>query len=160
MTNSDKILLTLTLLGVGGITFYLLSKSAKKLSAQMLYPVRTVITAPYGDRISPTTNLPEFHNGIDLRAGVGDPIISPADGIVTSQYSNTAGGNQMLIKHTNGYTSGYAHLSAYLVTEGEAVKQGQEIAYAGDTGVVTAAHLHFTLRDQDGNLVNPETYLS
>lgn len=85
------------------------------------------------------------HNGLDLAAPTGTPIIAPLDGIVSAIYTNSAGGNQLLILHTNGITTGYAHLSKTLVKMGDYVKQGQPIAQVGNTGKSTGPHLHFTV---------------
>lgn len=129
------------------------------LVSKFLYPVYGKITSTYGNRINPVTKQAQFHNGIDISGNVGDLIRSPSDGVVQSQYYNSAGGNQMIIKHTNGFTSGYAHLNKYLVKHGDKVTRGQAIAEVGKTGQVTGPHLHFTLRDTSGNTVNPVNYL-
>jgi murein DD-endopeptidase MepM/ murein hydrolase activator NlpD len=161
--NKEWIFWALTGVGISGIAYYfLVHKKKVSSSSGFTFPTDNhTITSPFGYRTHPVSGESDvFHNGIDLRAAEGDPIYAPADGVVTSEYSNDAGGNQLLIKHSNGFTSGYAHLSAYLVTEGETVRKGQVIAYAGATGTVTAAHLHFTLKDQSGSYLDPSTYLS
>lgn len=128
----------------------------------MLYPLATQgrITSSFGNRTNPITKQPQFHNGIDISAPVGTRIISPADGRVKALYSNTQGGNQLIITHDNGYTTGYAHLSSYAVKLNERVIQGATIAGVGESGQVTGPHLHFTLKDAKGNFLNPVNYIS
>lgn len=128
-------------------------------SKKFIRPLIGPITSPFGDRTNPVTGYLDFHNGIDIAAPTGTKIISPADGKVTSIYNNSLGGNQLIIKHANGFTSGYAHLNSYLVKTGDEVKQSDLIATVGKTGEATGPHLHFTLRDEKNNYVNPELYI-
>lgn len=121
---------------------------------------RVIITSDYGYRVHPITQVKSFHNGIDISVPSGSGIYAPASGTVLSQYSNEAGGKQMVVKHNTGKITGYAHLSTYSVPVGAKVKKGQEIAKSGATGKVTGPHLHFTLKDSNGNYLNPQKYLS
>lgn len=126
---------------------------------KLLYrPVPGKITQAFGPRKHPVTGEPDNHNGIDLAAPIGTPVLAPAAGRVKSIYSNTAGGKQLIVEH-NGFTTGYAHLSAYSVTVGQTVAAGQVIAKSGNTGNTTGPHLHFTLRDGKGLLTDPAKYL-
>jgi len=116
----------------------------------MILPLKKYrITSRYGMRGV------NFHNGIDLAAPVGTEIYSPADGVVSFVINNTLGGLQIGVKHNNGFTTGYAHLSETNRKVGDAVRQGEVIAKVGNTGTSTGAHLHFTVR-QGGMVVNPE----
>ncbi len=121
------------------------------------YPVKGRISSPFGNRIHPVTKSPSFHNGIDIAAPSGTPILSPESGRVINRYENATGGKQLIIEHSNGYVTGYAHLSDYAVKSGDNVKKGQLIGYVGTTGRVTGAHLHLTLKKQ-GVYLNPENY--
>lgn len=125
----------------------------------MKYPVQGKITSPYGNRIHPISGVQKFHNGIDIGVSTGTPIIAPAPGTVTKKYTDSLGGNSLVIKHDNGFSTGYAHLSAWEVEIGDKVHQGQTIAKSGNTGNSTGPHLHLTMRDQNGGYVNPEDYL-
>lgn len=116
------------------------------------------VTSKFGNRVHPVTKVYKLHNGIDLGGANGTPIYAPQKGVVKSIYSNSTGGNQLIIEHPNGYTTGYAHLQGYNVQEGDTVKNGQLIAYLGSTGPVTGPHLHFTLK-KDGDYLDPETVL-
>ena len=77
------------------------------------------------------------------------------NGVVENVYSNPEGGNQLIIKHDNGYTTGYAHLAKALLKKGDKVKQGDIVALSGNTGKSTGPHLHFTLKDKTGNWMDP-----
>lgn len=126
----------------------------------MIFPLLNTITSPFGDRVHPISGSKQFHNGVDIRGKTGDKIQSPDSGTVVDVYSNSTGGNQLIIKHDNGYTTGYAHLSKALVKTGEKVTKGQVIGEVGATGNVTAAHLHFTLKDDRGSYIDPSKILS
>ena len=120
-----------------------------------LRPVITKISSPFGYRVNPVTKQQQFHNGIDLPVPVNTKIKSPMNGVVENVYSNPAGGNQLIIKHDNGYTTGYAHLTKALLKKGDKVKQGDIVALSGNTGKSTGPHLHFTLKDKTGNWMDP-----
>lgn len=100
-----------------------------------------------------------MHKGTDFRASVGTPIYAPADGIVESVFKNDRGGNQLVLKHESGYTTGYAHLHEYDVKKGDRVKSGDIIAYTGNTGTSTGPHLHFTVK-RYGDSLNPMDVLT
>lgn len=125
----------------------------------------------WGWRSDPISGLRSWHNGIDLGAAEGTPIYAPWDGVVHI-WKDELNGNGMRITHSGvpGVAkTGYAHLQAYddSICEGCTVKRGQKIAYVGNTGKSTGAHLHFTLWS-DGTIVvdgeshsdaNPMPYL-
>ncbi|OGC88859.1 hypothetical protein A2419_02415 [Candidatus Adlerbacteria bacterium RIFOXYC1_FULL_48_26] len=89
------------------------------------------------------------HNGIDFRAPVGTPVKAALTGTVQEinlgAVKNCQYGKWVLVKHNNGLTSLYAHLSSIAVNKGDPVGTGQVIGYAGDTGYATGPHLHFTV---------------
>jgi murein DD-endopeptidase MepM/ murein hydrolase activator NlpD len=99
------------------------------------------------------------HNGIDFAAAVGTPIKAVLDGVVQgvgdtdTACKGASYGKWVMIKHPNGLSSVYAHLSLSKVAEGQTVKTGDVIAYSGATGYVTGPHLHFTLLASDGSQV-------
>lgn len=145
------------LLGFGAVAGVLASRAKRKV---LLYPVANPnITSPFGQRKHPITGKQSFHNGIDLAGKVGQAIAAPADGVVKASFTNDAGGLQLIVSHDNGFTTGYAHLSKVLVAVGQRVTQSQVIAQMGNTGESTGPHLHFTVRNSSGNLVNPVDYL-
>ncbi|MDO8664333.1 MAG: peptidoglycan DD-metalloendopeptidase family protein [Candidatus Liptonbacteria bacterium] len=93
----------------------------------------------------------QWHNGIDIAAPVGTEIYAPADGTVINVGNQdrfcprAAYGKFMEIKHNNGLTTLYGHLSLYIVSIGQKVTRGQLIGYVGKTGWATGPHTHFTV---------------
>lgn len=131
----------------------------RKQGMALSWPVVGKITSAFGNRVAPTAGASTPHTGIDIAAPVGTPVKCPANGTVTNVYTNGSGGNQLIIQHDNGLTTGYAHLSRYGVKSGDRVINGQIIAYTGNTGLTTGPHLHFTVKDKTGQFVDPLTYL-
>lgn len=86
------------------------------------------------------------HTGTDFAGAVGDPIVAPARGIVALADTFYLGGRVLYIDHGAGLVTGYLHLSAHEVAEGDVVEPGQLIARVGATGRVTGPHLHFIVR--------------
>ncbi|MBS1635352.1 MAG: M23 family metallopeptidase [Bacteroidetes bacterium] len=133
-----------------------LSDQASGKIAGWLKPVSAKITSGFGYRTDPKTGKQgEFHNGIDLAVPVGTQVRSPMDGVVDLVNSGGDGGNQVIIRHTNGYRTGYAHLSKQLVKKGDKVKQGDVIALSGNSGKSTGPHLHLTMTDPSGAKIDP-----
>jgi murein DD-endopeptidase MepM/ murein hydrolase activator NlpD len=86
------------------------------------------------------------HEGIDIRAAVGTPVRAVADGVVTAVSRGEHAGLFIKIQHDFGWTSRYMHLSESLVSVGESVSKGEQIALSGQTGVKQSGpHLHFDL---------------
>jgi LysM repeat protein len=96
------------------------------------------------------------HLGIDIAAGAGAPVYAADSGVVTMAQGgyNYGYGNVVQIDHGNGYSTVYAHLSAYFVSLCQSVSAGQQIATSGNTGNSQGAHLHFEVR-QSGGFINP-----
>lgn len=116
------------------------------------------VSSPYGWRVHPVYGDWRFHNGIDLSASSGTPIVATRSGKVTvAQYSSSAG-YYVTINHQDGFESKYLHMTHYIVGVGDYVTAGQVIGYVGSTGVSTGAHLHFTIV-YNGNYVNPADYI-
>ena len=128
---------------------------AAQKAQDWLRPVITKISSPFGYRTNPVTKQSQFHNGIDLPVPIGTKVKSPMDGTVESVYSNKEGGNQVIILHTNGYRTGYAHLSQALAKKGDKIKKGDTVALSGNSGISTGPHVHFTLKDASGNWMDP-----
>ena len=101
-----------------------------------------------------------MHKGVDLRIYVGEPIYAVADGVVIKDaYEYRGYGNYVIIKHSNGYETRYAHLSKRIAKKGDRVKAGDRIGLAGNTGLSTGPHLHFEIRHK-GNAVDPAWILN
>ena len=121
------------------------------------YPVEIVrITSNFNwRRYHPVLKRNRPHLGTDFGTGYGAKILSTADGTVSFAAWDGGYGNLVKINHGNGYETRYAHLSRFApgVKRGTRVKQGQVIGYSGATGLATAPHLHYELR-QHGRPVN------
>jgi murein DD-endopeptidase MepM/ murein hydrolase activator NlpD len=89
------------------------------------------------------------HNAIDIMAPMGTPVLAAASGTVEKIFESAAGGHTIYVRTLDGGTVHYyAHLSSYLVSEGQRVQQGQTIATVGNTGSAAggAPHLHFEVK--------------
>ncbi|MDR1680830.1 MAG: M23 family metallopeptidase [Prevotellaceae bacterium] len=110
--------------------------------------------------VHPVAGTPQNHNGIDIGIPVGTPIFATGDGVVqTAKYSFFGYGNYIIINHGFGYSTTYAHLSKIMVTEGQPVKRGEQVALSGNTGKSTGPHLHYEVRYRD-KPQNPMNYFS
>lgn len=123
-------------------------------SGTFSWPVTGTITSPFGWRSNPFGGSPEFHQGLDIAAPTGTTVTAAAAGTVIMAQWYGGYGNYILIDHGGGYSTGYGHLSAIYVSNGQAVKRGQAIGAVGSTGASTGPHLHFEVRI-DGKPVDP-----
>ena len=117
------------------------------------------ITSPFGTRKHPILGIERFHNGIDIGAKSGAPILAAYNGTVVSASYTSAMGNYIMIDHGDGLYTIYMHCSALYVSQGQYVSRGDTIAAVGSTGLSTGPHLHFTVR-RNGEYVNPLDYVS
>lgn len=121
-------------------------------------PSYTRISDDYGNRIHPTLGIQKFHNGIDMAAPGGSPILAAYDGTVVAAAYSSSMGNYVMIDHGDSLYTIYMHASALYVSKGQEVSRGDKIAAVGTTGRSTGNHLHFSVR-LNGNYVNPWSYL-
>ncbi len=98
------------------------------------------------------------HNGLDIGAGYGTPIVAAQAGEVISAQYHWSWGNNVLIWHNETFSTRYAHMSSIAVSAGQYVEQGQIIGYVGSTGDSTGNHLHFEVY-YGGSRVDPDPYL-
>ncbi len=110
------------------------------------WPVTGTITSPFGWRSNPFGGGPEFHQGLDIAAPMGTTVTAAAAGTVIMAQWYGGYGNYILIDHGGGYSTGYGHLSAIYVSDGQSVARGQAIGAVGSTGQSTGPHLHFEIR--------------
>ena len=122
-------------------------------------PSYTRISDDYGNRIHPITGTNQFHNGVDMAAPGGSPILAAYDGEVVAATYNASMGNYVMIDHGDSLYTIYMHASALYVSKGDYVSKGQKIAAVGTTGRSTGNHLHFSVR-KNGSYVSPWNYLS
>lgn len=106
---------------------------------------RVIISSTYGVRKDPFTSKYRLHNGLDLRAKLGEPTFAVMSGVVSEVGRDVSRGNYVDIRHGH-YKLSYYHLSKILVKQGQIVHSGQTIGLVGSTGRSTGAHLHLTLR--------------
>jgi len=121
-------------------------------------PINGIITSPGGTRYNPVTGQREFHDGIDIAAPIGTPIVAPKDGTVLATGNSASFGRYLRMAHADGYISFMAHLNGVAVAIGDTVRQGDHVAYSGNTGRSTGPHLHYSLF-RDGQFVDPIYYV-
>jgi len=109
-------------------------------------------------RFHPILHESRAHEGIDLQAPMGAPIIAPASGIVKSVGNEAGYGNTFEIDHGNGIVTRFAHCSRIVVRVGQKVTRGQVMATVGNTGLATGPHLHYEVH-VNGKPVDPLRYV-
>ena len=107
-------------------------------------------------RLHPVLKTYRPHWGVDYRAKVGTPVRVTANGVVTFAGWSNGGGKMVKVRHPNGYVTAYLHLSRYAsgIRPGTRVRQGEVVAYSGNTGLSTAPHLDYRVQ-RDGRWINP-----
>jgi len=124
-------------------------------AAGFRWPVRGRVIAGFGPKPNGLQN-----DGINLAVPEGTPVKAADDGVVAYAGNELKGyGNLVLVRHSNGFVTAYAHASEIMVKRGDAVKRGQVIAKSGQTGSVTSPQLHFEIR-KGATPVDPSQYLN
>ena len=148
------------------------TKIPKFGTGALSYPVeKVIITQYFGNTAFATANSTVYngkgHNGIDFGLPTGSKILTAQDGLVIGTgdtdkaCSGASYGKWMLIRHNNGLTTLYAHLSQFIASERQVVKRGELIALSGNTGYSTGPHLHFTVFASDAvYITGPTEYRS
>lgn len=112
----------------------------------------------FGYRIDPIYKTRKFHAGMDFSAPRGTPIYATGDGkVIKVRKSRRGYGNHVKIDHGYGYETLYAHMSKYIVRQGQNIKRGEVIGYIGNTGKSVAPHLHYEVH-KDGRKINPVNF--
>lgn len=117
------------------------------------WPASGIVTGEFGE-----WRGNHSHAGLDIAAGYGTPIVASKAGVVIYSGTMSGYGNVIDIDHGGGVKTRYAHNSSNIVSAGQSVSQGQQIARMGSTGHSTGPHCHFEIRI-NGNPVNPRNYL-
>ncbi|MDH6248380.1 murein DD-endopeptidase MepM/ murein hydrolase activator NlpD [Polynucleobacter sphagniphilus] len=104
---------------------------------------KLIISSAFGTRVSAFSGEHEQHEGLDIPAQAGSPILATGNGKVTYAGYAPGYGNLVEIDHGQGYATRYGHAQTLLVKTGDTVKQSQIIATVGSTGRSTGPHLHF-----------------
>jgi murein DD-endopeptidase MepM/ murein hydrolase activator NlpD len=119
------------------------------------WPVRGKVITGYGAKTNGKSN-----DGINLAVPEGTPVKAAEDGVVAYSGNELKGyGNLVLVRHSNGYVTAYAHASELLVKRGDTIKRGQIIAKSGQSGEVGSPQLHFEIR-KGSNPVDPLQFLN
>ncbi len=123
-------------------------------STPTILPAPGWLTSSYGPRTSPYSGKLKMHEGIDIGAPFGAPIVAAADGIVTFAGQKPGFGNFVQIDHGYGIETIYAHAQSVTTKRGREVRRGDQIAKIGSTGYSTGPHLHYEVR-VNGIAVDP-----
>jgi murein DD-endopeptidase MepM/ murein hydrolase activator NlpD len=133
------------------------AKAAETTSAlpTFRWPVRGKVVTSYGAKTNGKSN-----DGINLAVPEGTPVKAAEDGVVAYSGNELKGyGNLILVRHSNGYVTAYAHASELLVKRGDTIKRGQVIAKSGQSGEVASPQLHFEIR-KGSSPVDPLQFLN
>lgn len=120
---------------------------------------KTEITSPFGMRKMPIKKINKLHTGVDFRADIGTEVVVTADGTVieVKDHGDKGYGKIVTVDHGANVHTRYAHLSAFLVEEGQEVLKGEVIAKVGNTGLSLGPHLHYEVKI-NGKAVDPADY--
>ena len=122
-------------------------------------PGRYNLSSLFGSRKHPITGKANHHTGIDIPASSGTSILAAKSGVVTTSTYNNSYGNYVVVSHSDGTSTLYAHMVRRNCSKGDTVSQGQVIGYVGTTGSSTGNHLHFEVR-VNGSRVDPINYFT
>ena len=173
-SNSDEIIAASAKLDRLGRQMYIELKSLNEVSriannnAKMLASIPAIqpvsindyryISSPFGYRDHPKSGRWKKHEGIDIVAPYGSPVYATGDGMIEYLRSSMHGyGKVIIINHSFGYETLYAHMSKLAVNPGDKVKRGQLIGYVGNTGISTGTHLHYEVI-KNGRHLNPRKF--
>ncbi|MEO8115344.1 MAG: M23 family metallopeptidase [Phenylobacterium sp.] len=119
------------------------------------------VVSPFGLRQMPWEEHGRLHAGVDIAAQFGTPILAAADGVVAEVGESPSYGRYVLVQHTEGLASFYAHMGAlaYGIAAGAPVSAGERLGEIGSTGRSTGPHLHFEIRNAQDRPLNPELFL-
>lgn len=117
------------------------------------------LSSRFGPRKPPKPGASSYHNGIDIAASAGTPIIAARPGKVILKSYNSARGNYIKIDHGGGIVTLYQHAKSFSVSSGTKVSAGQRVGSVGSTGISTGPHLHFEVQ-VNGTPKNPLNYVS
>lgn len=121
-----------------------------------IWPTNGYVSSGFGYRSYPEVG---FHPGLDIVNDYGAPVYATAAGVVVEAGWNGGYGYKVVIDHGNGYETWYAHNSRLLVSVGQEVRKGQQIALLGASGFATGPHVHYQLL-QWGKPIDPTPYLN
>lgn len=123
------------------------------VAGSVVKPAAGALTSGFGSRWGST------HYGLDIANSIGTPIYSTTDGVVVEAGPASGFGLWVRVQHGNGTISVYGHINEALVSEGEQVAAGEQIATMGNRGQSTGPHLHFEIWQDGGEKINPLSWL-
>jgi murein DD-endopeptidase MepM/ murein hydrolase activator NlpD len=133
-------------------------KSSRWSATPSIWPVKGWVTSGFGPRVSPFTEKPAWHDGLDIGAAANAPVQAPAQGRVTTVGFDPKLGNLVKLDHGYGVETLYGHLAKALVKEGQRVKRGDVVGLVGSTGLATGPHLHYMVK-VNGQALDPSKYI-
>ncbi|MGZ8382860.1 MAG: M23 family metallopeptidase, partial [Nitrospira sp.] len=133
-------------------------RSTQWASTPSIWPVRGWVTSAFGPRVSPFTEKPAWHDGLDIGASPNAPVQAPALGRVVTVAFDSKMGNMVKLDHGYGIETVYGHLAKSLVKEGQRVKRGDVVALVGSTGLSTGPHLHYMVK-KNGQSLDPTKFI-
>jgi flagellar protein FlgJ len=130
-------------------------------TGEMMSPLDSgYISSGFGTRRDPINGSQRFHEGIDIAAPIGTQIHAVDNGKVVFAGKQGGYGNTVIIEHSNGVRTRYAHAESLSVSVGDVVEAGQVVGKVGSTGRSTGPHLHFEVIGKDGQHLNPGKFIS
>lgn len=130
------------------------ARDAAALRPLFVRPVAGTLTSDFGPRWGTT------HTGLDIANAIGTPVYAAADGTVLDSGPADGFGLWVRLQHDDGTTTVYGHIDQTLVTVGQRVQAGEQIATVGNRGQSTGPHLHFEVADAAGSKVDPQGWLA
>ncbi len=134
------------------------AKSFRWAATPSIWPVKGWVTSGYGPRVSPFTEKPAWHDGLDIGAAPNAPVQASAQGRVTRVGFDSELGNFVRLDHGFGIDTLYGHLAKSFVKAGQRVKRGEVVGLVGSSGRSTGPHLHYSVR-VDGQALDPVNYI-
>ena len=129
-------------------------RQALAAATPSIWPVAGGLSSSYGLRTDPFTGAADFHTGLDISAGAGQPVRATADGTVVVARDSGNFGNLVVVEHGFGISTRYGHLSRFAVYEGQQIRKGEVVGFVGSTGRSTSPHVHYELL-LNGHPANP-----
>ena len=133
-------------------------RSSRWAATPSIWPVKGWVTSGFGPRVSPFTEKPAWHDGLDIGAAANAPVQAPAQGRVTNVGFDPKLGNVVKLDHGFGIETLYGHLAKALVKEGQRVKRGDVVGLVGSSGLATGPHLHYMVK-VNGQTFDPTKYI-
>ncbi|MBI3357972.1 MAG: M23 family metallopeptidase [Nitrospirae bacterium] len=133
-------------------------RSSRWAATPSIWPVKGWVTSGFGPRISPFTEKPAWHDGLDIGAAPNAPVQAPAQGRVTATGFDPKLGNIVRLDHGFGIETLYGHLAKALVKEGQRVNRGDVVGLVGSSGLSTGPHLHYMVKVH-GQALDPNKFI-